>query len=63
MKRESITEYSEYNHNTINANNIKWSTSISGFTLMKKLLPGYDQVHNYARIMIFETFHFNIYLH
>ena len=56
----SVTEYSDYNHNTINANDIKWST-ISGFTLMKKLLPGDDQVHNYARIMDFEIMHYHIY--
>ena len=54
MRGSFIAEYSKYNHNTINANKIKWSTTISGFTLMKKLLPGYDQVHNYARIMILE---------
>ena len=54
MRGSFIAEYSKYNHNTINANKIKWSTTISGFTLMKKLLPGYDQVHNHVRIMILE---------
>ena len=49
----SLVEYSEYNNCTINANDIKWSV-ISGFTLMKKLLPGHDQVHNYARINKFK---------
>ena len=56
MRGSFIAEYSKYNHNTINANKIKWSTTISGFTLMKKLPPGYDKVHNYARIVILERY-------
>ena len=60
-----ITEYSKYNHNTINANDIKWSTTISGFTLMKKLPPGYDKVHNYVGMVTIMGFlkHYNVHYH
>ena len=44
------------------ANDIKWSTIISGFTLMKKLPPEYAGMHNYARMMELQIIHYHIYI-